>query len=188
MLSNSNKIINNISLLVIKNFVSIFIGLFLLILSSQVKFSIEPISFVPITLQTFVVLFNSIIFDKWVSVIVSGFYVLMGIFNINVFANPLNYKILLNSPTIGYDVGFIIAALYIFYFCKNRLIKYYHLVYADIIILFVGSLFLYLMLNKDFNYILHIGVYPYIPGEIIKVFILSLILNIYNKSNNNRLN
>ena len=96
-----NKIVKTISIIVI--------GSILLTISAKIKIPFYP---VPMTMQTFVVLFFGIAFGYKIGLATVTLYLLEGIFGLPVFANSPEKGIGLvyfTGPTMGYLIGFLVA-------------------------------------------------------------------------------
>ena len=94
---------------VLKIFLLVFFGSILLTISAKVKIPFYP---VPMTMQTFVVLFLGLAFGYKVGVTAVFLYLLEGIAGLPVFSNSpekgvgIAYFV---GPTMGYLIGFIFA-------------------------------------------------------------------------------
>ena len=101
---NNQKIIKKISIIVI--------GSIILTLSAKIKIPFYP---VPMTMQTFVVLFMGMAFGWKIGVATISLYLFEGVIGLPVFAGTpekglgLSYII---GPTFGYLVGFLIATFF----------------------------------------------------------------------------
>ena len=87
----------------------VLLGSLLLTISAKVKIPFYP---VPMTMQTFVVLFLGIALGPKVGLATVTLYLLEGIFGFPVFANSPEKGIGLiyfTGPTMGYLVGFLVA-------------------------------------------------------------------------------
>ena len=94
---------------IIKIVIITILGTLLLTVSSKVKIPFYP---VPMTMQTFVVLFLGLAFGYKVGLATVSLYLLEGIFGLPVFANSPEKGIGLvyfTGPTMGYLVGFLSA-------------------------------------------------------------------------------
>ena len=94
---------------VVKITIISLIGTLLLTISAKVKIPFYP---VPMTMQTFVVLFLGIAFGSRVALLTVGLYLIEGIMGFPVFANSPEKGIGLiyfTGPTMGYLVGFLLA-------------------------------------------------------------------------------
>ena len=87
-------------------------GTLLLTISAKIKIPFYP---VPMTMQTFVVLFLGIILGPKIGLLTIGLYLLEGIFGLPVFAGTPEKGIgfiYFTGPTMGYLIGFLIAAYF----------------------------------------------------------------------------
>jgi len=97
---------------ILKYFVLIFIGTMALTVSAKLKIPFYP---VPMTMQTFVVLFLGIAFGYKIGLATVGIYLLEGIIGIPVFSNSPEKGVGLvyfTGPTMGYLVGFLLAVFF----------------------------------------------------------------------------
>ena len=88
------------------------LGSLLLTLSAKVKIPFYP---VPMTMQTFVVLFLGLAFGYKIGLATVSLYLLEGIFGFPVFANSPEKGIGLiyfTGPTMGYLIGFLVAVYF----------------------------------------------------------------------------
>ena len=94
---------------IIKSLVIIFLGSIALAISAKIKIPFYP---VPMTMQTFVVLFLGVSFGYKIALATVGLYLLEGIFGLPVFSNSPERGIGLSyflGPTMGYLIGFLSA-------------------------------------------------------------------------------
>ncbi|MDA9732197.1 biotin transporter BioY, partial [Candidatus Pelagibacter sp.] len=118
------KLIQNNKL--IKNAIIVFLGTILLTISAKVKIPFYP---VPMTMQTFVVIFLGMCFGYKLGLATVALYLIEGIVGIPVFSNSPEKgvgMIYFTGPTMGYLLGFIIA-VYVagkFNFSKNYLLNF----------------------------------------------------------------
>jgi len=94
-----------------KSMVVIILGSIALTISAKIKIPFYP---VPMTMQTFIVLFLGISFGYKVGVLSVVFYLIEGIMGLPVFSNSPEKGIGLTyfvGPTMGYLIGFIFACL-----------------------------------------------------------------------------
>ena len=88
------------------------LGSLLLTISAKIKIPFYP---VPMTMQTFVVLFLGLAFGYKVGLATVTLYLLEGIFGLPVFANSPEKGIGLvyfTGPTMGYLIGFLVAVYF----------------------------------------------------------------------------
>lgn len=147
-----------------------------------------PWSPVPITGQTFAVLFSAVMLGKWWGGISQSIYVGIGLAGIPWFAPKTGMPIFSNGgisvlfgPTGGYLIGFIIAAFFLGYFMdryirsRNFLSMFSLMLFANFIIIFgLGLLQLYSWQSATGSYqglwqLLMIGLIPFIIGDSIKL-------------------
>ena len=94
---------------VIKSLLAILLGSIALIISAKIKIPFYP---VPMTMQTFVVLFLGISLGYKIGLATIGLYLLEGIVGLPVFSNSPEKGVGLlyfTGPTMGYLIGFLIA-------------------------------------------------------------------------------
>ena len=94
---------------VIKSLLAILLGSIALTISAKIKIPFYP---VPMTMQTFVVLFLGISLGYKVGLATIGLYLLEGIVGLPVFSNSPEKGLGLlyfTGPTMGYLIGFLIA-------------------------------------------------------------------------------
>ena len=104
---------------IIKIFLISLLGSILLTISAKIKIPFYP---VPMTMQTFVVLFLGISFGYKVGVATIFLYLLEGIVGLPVFSNSPEKGIGIAyfvGPTMGYLIGFIFACFLAGYFKYN---------------------------------------------------------------------
>ena len=94
---------------IIKSLLVIFFGSLVLAISAKIKIPFYP---VPMTMQTFVVLFLWISFGYKIAIATVGLYLVEGIAGIPVFSNSPERGVGLiyfTGPTMGYLIGFMSA-------------------------------------------------------------------------------
>ena len=93
----------------LKSFIVIILGSIALTISAKIKIPFYP---VPMTMQTFVVLFLGLSFGYKIGLSAVGLYLLEGIAGLPVFSNSPERGIgivYFTGPTMGYLIGFLIA-------------------------------------------------------------------------------
>ena len=101
---------------ILKYLLIIFLGSILLTISSKIKIPFYP---VPMTMQTFVVLFLGMSFGYKIGLATVGLYLLEGIIGLPVFSNSPEKGvgiIYFTGPTMGYLIGFLFATFLAGYF------------------------------------------------------------------------
>ena len=93
----------------VKSLLVIFLGSIILTISAKIKIPFYP---VPMTMQTFIVLFLGISFGYKIALATVSLYLLEGILGLPVFSNSPERGIGLayfTGPTMGYLIGFLSA-------------------------------------------------------------------------------
>jgi len=159
-----------------KTFVLIFLGTMALTISAKLKIPFYP---VPMTMQTFVVLFLGLAFGYKIGLATVGIYLLEGIIGIPVFSNSPEKGIGLvyfTGPTMGYLIGFLSAVFFAGYLnLKNNIfIIFSKLVFSVLTIYLFGVLWLGTLIGWD-KPILELGVTPFLLAELFKICLLSIL-------------
>ena len=160
----------------LKVFVVIFLGTVLLTISAKLKIPFYP---VPMTMQTFVVLFLGLAFGYKIGLATVGVYLLEGIIGMPVFSNSPEKGVGLiyfTGTTMGYLVGFLSATFFAGYLnLKNNIfIIFVKLIFAVSTIYLFGVLWLGTLIGWD-KPILQLGVTPFLLAELFKICILTLL-------------
>ena len=160
----------------IKSLLIIFIGSIILTISAKIKIPFYP---VPMTMQTFIVLFLGISFGYKIALATVGLYLLEGILGLPVFSNSPERGIGLayfTGPTMGYLIGFL-SACFLASFIKNDdnyFFIFFKLIFSVSTIYILGILWLGTLIGWD-KPILKLGVFPFLVAEIFKICLLTLI-------------
>ena len=160
----------------IKSLFIALLGTVLLAISSKIKIPFYP---VPMTMQTFVVLFLGISFGYKIGLATVGLYLFEGIVGLPVFSNSperglgLAYFI---GPTMGYLIGFL-SACFLASFIKSE--DNYFKIFTKLIlsvstIYILGVLWLGTLIGWD-KPILELGVTPFLLAEIFKISLLTVL-------------
>ena len=162
---------------IIKIMLLALIGSILLIVSAKIKIPFYP---VPMTMQTFVVLFLGISFGHKVGVLSVIFYLLEGIMGLPVFSNSPEKGIGLAyfvGPTMGYLIGFVFACFIagIFTYNKNHILNFLKIIISTSVIYILGVLWLGNLIGWD-KPILEFGVYPFLYAELFKILLLTALV------------
>ena len=161
---------------IIKSILVIFLGSVVLAISAKIKIPFYP---VPMTMQTFVVLFLGISFGYKIAIATIGLYLLEGIMGLPVFSNSPERGVGLvyfTGPTMGYLIGFL-SACFLSSFIKsddNYLIIFAKLILSVSTIYFLGILWLGTLIGWD-KPIIELGVMPFLLAEIFKILILTIL-------------
>ena len=160
----------------IKSLLIIFIGSIILTISAKIKIPFYP---VPMTMQTFIVLFLGISFGYKIALATVSLYLLEGILGLPVFSNSPERGIGLayfTGPTMGYLIGFL-SACFLASFIKNDdnyFFIFFKLIFSVSTIYILGILWLGTLIGWD-KPILKLGVLPFLVAEIFKISLLTLI-------------
>jgi len=159
-----------------KTFVLIFLGTMALTISAKLKIPFYP---VPMTMQTFVVLFLGLAFGYKIGLATVGVYLAEGIVGIPVFSNSPEKGVGLiyfTGPTMGYLIGFLSAVFFAGYLnLKNNIfITFSKLIFAVSTIYFLGVLWLGTLIGWD-KPIFQLGVAPFLLAELFKISLLTLL-------------
>jgi biotin transport system substrate-specific component len=160
----------------LRTFTLIFLGTIVLTISAKLKIPFYPI---PMTMQTFVVLFLGIAFGYKIGLATVAVYLLEGIIGIPVFSNSPEKGVGLvyfMGPTMGYLIGFLLAVFFAGYLNlkNNILITFGKLIFAVSTIYIFGILWLGTLIGWD-KPILQLGVTPFLLAELFKICLLTLI-------------
>ena len=161
---------------IIKSLLVIFIGSIILAISAKVKIPFYP---VPMTMQTFVVLFLGISFGYKIALATVTLYLLEGIIGLPVFSNSPERGVGLvyfTGPTMGYLIGFL-SACFLASYIKNE--DNYFTIFMKLIlsvstIYILGVLWLGILIGWD-KPILELGVMPFLLAEILKILLLTIL-------------
>ena len=161
---------------VIKSLLAIFFGSIALTISAKIKIPFYP---VPMTMQTFVVLFLGISLGYKVGLATIGLYLLEGIVGLPVFSNSPEKGVGLlyfTGPTMGYLIGFLIACYLasMIKFEDSYFVILGKLVLATSTIYILGLLWLGTLIGWD-KPIFALGAKPFLLAEIFKISILALL-------------
>jgi len=163
----------------IKKILLIFLGTVLLTLSAKIKIPFYP---VPMTMQTFVVLFLGISFGYKIGLTIVTLYLFEGMVGLPVFSNSPEKGVGLiyfTGPTMGYLIGFLIATFLAGYMNlkTNIIFIFIKLIFSVSIIYILGLLWLGHLIGWD-KPIFQLGAAPFLLAELFKISLLSLITKV----------
>ena len=166
----------NSQLKLIKAFIVIVLGSIALTISAKLKIPFYP---VPMTMQTFMVLFLAIAFGYKIGILTVSLYLMEGIVGFPVFSNSPEKGVGLvyfTGPTMGYLIGFLIACfLSTFISLKdNFLIIFLKLTVSVSAIYLLGILWLGTIIGWD-KPIIQLGVTPFLLAELFKICLLTIL-------------
>ena len=160
----------------VKSLLVIFIGSIILTISAKIKIPFYP---VPMTMQTFIVLFLGISFGYKIALATVSLYLLEGILGLPVFSNSPERGVGLayfTGPTMGYLIGFL-SACFLASLVKNDdnyFFIFFKLIFSVSTIYIFGILWLGTLIGWD-KPIFTLGVMPFLVAEIFKICLLTLI-------------
>ena len=161
---------------IIKFIIILFLGSIALAISAKVKIPFYP---VPMTMQTFVVLFLGMSFGYKISLATVSLYLIEGLAGFPVFSNSPERGIGLvyfTGPTMGYLIGFLSACVLASLVKKNDnyFIIFLKLTLSVSTIYILGVLWLGTLIgwNKP---IFELGVAPFLLAEIFKISLLTIL-------------
>ena len=154
----------------------VFMGSVLLTISAKVKIRFYP---VPMTMQTFVVLFLGISFGYKIGLATVSLYLFEGIIGLPVFSNSPEKGVGLiyfTGPTMGYLIGFLGATFLAGYLnLKTNIISiFFKLILSVSVIYILGILWLGSLIGWD-KPVLQLGASPFLLAELFKILILTLL-------------
>ena len=138
-----------------------------------------PFSPVPITLQTLFVLLSAACLGSNLGLITQLSYILLGVSGLPIFTGAGSGLFYLLGPTGGYIFGFVLAGFLVGRFIKysrnNLFLIFGILSLGDLIILCSGIIWLKILLGYTWVKLLFIGFIPFIPGDLLKAFVASIL-------------
>ena len=154
----------------------ILIGSILLIISAKIKIPFYP---VPMTMQTFVVLFLGILLGPILGTSTVILYLFEGMLGLPVFSNSPEKGVgfvYFTGPTMGYLIGFIFASFFAgkIHYKDGYLIILTKLIFAVSIIYILGIIWLGNLIGWD-KPIFEFGAKPFLLAEAFKILLLVLI-------------
>jgi biotin transport system substrate-specific component len=170
-------------------------GVLLLILGAHIAFELPAVSlgrlyvpdnpYVPITLQTFGVLFTSAALGAWRGVSATGIYLLIGAAGLPVFASggsgsetfvAVESGRVVLGATGGYLVGFLLASAVVGALAQRGWDRRFGgslgaMLIGTLIIYSVGLVWLALAVGSSVADVLPFGLYPFVPGDVLKLLL-----------------
>ena len=149
------------------------LGTLLLTISAKIKIPFYP---VPMTMQTFVVLFLGIAFGYKIGLVTVSLYLLEGILGLPVFANSPEKGVGLiyfTGPTMGYLIGFLVAVYFagLFKYDKGLINTFLKLIFSVSFIYILGLIWLGTLMGWD-KPIFKLGAEPFLLAELFKMLLL----------------
>ena len=163
----------------LKSLIIVFLGSIVLTISAKLKIPFYP---VPMTMQTFVVLFLGISLGYKIGLATVSLYLFEGIIGIPVFSNSpekgvgLIYFI---GPTMGYLMGFLVATFLAGYLNlkTNIFLIFIKLTLSVSTIYILGMLWLGSLIGWD-KPIFELGAAPFLLAELFKISLLTILTKV----------
>ena len=171
---------NNQKLL--KYFLIVILGSVLLTISAKIKIPFYP---VPMTMQTFVVLFLGISLGYKIAVTTVFVYLLEGLLGIPVFSNSPEKGVGLiyfTGPTMGYLIGFLFTAFFSGFlnFKTNIILIFIKLLFSVFFIYLFGIIWLGILIGWE-KPIFELGAQPFLLAELFKILIATLMVKQFKR-------
>ena len=168
-----------------KNIFFALIGTVFLAVSSKIKIPFYP---VPMTMQTFVILFIGITFGWRLGLATVALYLFEGMIGLPVFSGTPEKGVGLiyfTGPTMGYLIGFLVAVFLagIFHYDKNMIKNFIKLTFATSFIYVLGMLWLGNLIGWE-KPIFKLGAQPFLLAELFKILLLTFALSKIRKIRN----
>ena len=149
------------------------LGTLLLTISAKIKIPFYP---VPMTMQTFVVLFLGITLGPKIGLLTISLYLFEGIFGLPVFAGTPEKGIGLvyfAGPTMGYLIGFLVAVYFSgsFKYDKGLINTFLKLIFSVSFIYIFGLIWLGTLIGWD-KPIFKLGAQPFLLADLFKMLLL----------------
>ena len=149
------------------------IGTLLLTISAKIKIPFYP---VPMTMQTFIVLFIGITLGKKIGLLTVTLYLFEGIFGLPVFAGTPEKGIgiiYFTGPTMGYLIGFLVTVYLagLFKYDKGIINTFLKLIFAVSFIYILGLIWLGTLIGWE-KPIFELGAQPFLLAELFKILLI----------------
>ena len=177
------EIIKNLKeIQIVKKLFLAFTATIFLALSAKISIPFWP---VPMTMQTFVVMFIGVIFGWKLGLFSVFLYLFEVIIGLPVFAGTPEKGlgiIYFVGPTMGYLIGFLATVFFTGYFIfnKNFFTNFLKLLFSVSFIYIFGMIWLGALLGWE-KPIFELGAKPFLLAELFKVILLSLLITKFQK-------
>jgi len=162
-----------------------FAGSLLLALLARLSIPV-PFSPIPITGQTFGILFLGALLGSRIGALSVIMYIMEGTIGLPVFAGGSIGFLYLLGPTGGYLIGFI-PAIYLIGYLSER--GFTNNLPTILITMIIGTTVIFifgiswLAVTAGLGTAISIGLYPYLPGAIIKIILATIVAYSINRLN-----
>ncbi len=162
------------------NIISVVVASLVLWVSAKLQVPFYP---VPLTFQTLVVLIIGGVFGWKIGLSALSFYMLQGVLGLPVFAGTPEKGlglVYILGPTGGYLLGFYLAIIIMGIFSTQNTYQNY---WKNLVVLIAANLSIYIpgviWLSRftGWEKVLQYGFYPFILGDLFKIFLASLIIS-----------
>jgi biotin transport system substrate-specific component len=152
------------------------LGTLFLAISAKIKIPFYP---VPMTMQTFIVLFLGIALGPKIGLLTVSLYLLEGIFGLPVFAGTPEKGvgfIYFTGPTMGYLIGFLVAVYFagLFKYDKGPINTFLKLIFSVSFVYILGIIWLGTLIGWE-KPIFELGAKPFLLAELFKMLLLSFL-------------
>ena len=159
------------------------LGTLLLTISAKIKIPFYP---VPMTMQTFMVLFLGITLGPKIGLLTISLYLFEGIFGLPVFAGTPEKGIGLiyfTGPTMGYLIGFLVAVYFAgsFKYDKGIINTFLKLIFSISFVYILGMIWLGTLIGWD-KPIFKLGAQSFLLAELFKMLLLLFLIPILLKA------
>ena len=178
------ELVNKISISkTLKIFLIVVLGTILLTVSAKTKINFNFWGFeqtVPMTMQTFMVLFLGLAFGYKIGLATVSLYLIEGIVGLPVFANSPEKGIgiiYFTGPTMGFLIGFLVAVFFAGFLkiektnLKNIFFIFFKLIFSVSFIYFFGLIWLSTLIGWEKAY--KFGAQPFLLAELFKILLLT---------------
>ena len=158
--------------------VLVLAGTGLVAAAAQVSIPFEP---VPLTGQTFAVLLVGSSLGAIRGIASLALYLWLGVAGAPIYADGHHGWSVLTGATGGYIVGFVLAAAVTGYLAERGWDRRFSsavgaMLTGNVIIYAVGLPWLAVVLNTDFEQTLDFGLYKFVPGDLLKLYLAAALL------------
>jgi len=162
----------------VKSIFFVLVATIFLAISSKIKIPFYP---VPMTMQTFVVLFIGIAFGWRLGLATITLYLFEGIIGLPVFSGTPEKGLGLvyfTGPTMGYLIGFLVAVFLAgsFNYNKNIVMNFVKLTFATSFIYILGMFWLGSLIGWEKS-IFKLGAQPFLLAELFKILLITFALH-----------
>lgn len=160
----------------ILNIAIVVMGSLLIALGAKMAIPMVP---VPITLQTFAILFLAMLFGAQFALAAVALYLIEAVIGLPVLASPVANIADFFGPSGGYLAGFLVAAGFAGYmsergYCQSRTMAFLTAFFSGLIVLVAGTIYLSFLVGPKVG--ISTGLLPFLPGNVVKAIILALVV------------